>query len=39
MPLHGRYPTRFGFEFTPPAMLPIIARLSASHGDDWDKLT
>jgi uncharacterized sulfatase len=28
----GRYPTRFGFEFTPtpPAMLPIVARLGAS---------
>jgi uncharacterized sulfatase len=27
----GRYPTRFGFEFTPtpPGMLPIIARLSS----------
>ncbi len=28
----GRYPTRFGFEFTPtpPQMMPILARLSAS---------
>jgi arylsulfatase A-like enzyme len=33
----GRYPTRFGFEFTPtpPGMLPMMARLS---GDDETRL-